>query len=311
MSASYARPLVDNELTNQFLTRALGYKSSKETGDLAAKVAKAELLLATMSSEDTLKRTKYRHPYYRLDEQREQLREKILAELISNKRLPNDDDTAPGVGGVAPPDSVSIQRDRIAFILIGLPASGKSSVSNKIADNYGAFIVDSDFAKRKFPEFKEEYGAALVHEESTLVTFGLDDAQYKEEPNLLGFCISEGANVVIPKIGAKPDSIRKLRDLLLGYDYQVHLTLIKADRLCATKRAINRFSATNRYVPISLIFDGYSNDPILSYYYMQRDESWASTGVISTEQNPPEVVETSENNPASLFKRDAENDQAA
>ena len=301
MSAIFARPLHDNELTSVFLKKVLGYRDCPETGDLAVKITRAELLLDTMAASDTLKRTNYRHPSYAKDEARVDLRQQIFEELISMQRPTSDDQISKGVGGIAPPDGVITATDKQAFILIGLPASGKSYASNTIADRYGAYIVDSDFAKRKFPEFKNEYGAALVHEESTLVTFGSDDTRFAEEPNIIGFCTSQGANMVIPKIGAKAESIRNLRNTLIDKGYSVHLTLIKADRLCATKRALTRFEQTSRYVPISLIFDGYSNDPILTYYYTKNDPEWSSTGCICTENTPTKKIESTNDNPAELF----------
>lgn len=302
MDYDFARPLATTEQANQFLVRALGYKSCLQTGDLAVKVSKAETLLSKMSSEDSLRRSSYRHPSYSSDDSRVTLREKIVEGLVSSRRPPNDEDISFEHGGVMPSDGIGVVRERQAFILVGLPASGKSSIANRISDEYGAYIVDSDFAKRKFPEYKDEYGAALVHEESMLVTFGLNDPFFKDEPNVLGFCVSEGVNVVIPKIGARSGSIRSLRDMLISYGYDVHLTLVKVDRLCATKRAVSRFCDTSRYVPISLIFDGYSNDPILNYYYMLGDVEWASVGVVSTEGASPVFVSAVNDNPARLYE---------
>ena len=60
-----------------------------------------------------------------------------------------------------------------AFVLIGLPASGKSSIAVDIADKYGALLLDSDLAKRKLPEYKVyPWGASLVNAESSLIVFG-------------------------------------------------------------------------------------------------------------------------------------------
>ncbi|WP_124583074.1 zeta toxin family protein [Burkholderia contaminans] len=302
MSDHYARPLADNQLTIQFLTKVLGYANTADTGDLAVRVANAEVLLSAMTADNTLTSRRYRHPSYCSDEARVQLRATIFKELIDNPRLQNDDDITLGRGGMAPSIDGGAKANRKAFFLIGLPASGKSSISNRIADEYGAYIVDSDYAKRKFPEFVQEYGAAVVHEESTLVTFGLDDSKHTSELNVFGYCVAAGVNLVIPKIGANPVSIRKLRDLLIGYGYEVHLTLVKVDRLSATKRTLSRFCSTKRYVPISLVFDGYSNDPILSYYYMKEDSSWASVGSVSTEQPQTAFIEGTNSNPSTLYK---------
>lgn len=300
MDISVARPLETNVLVSAFLMRALGYKKCEATSDLAVKVAAAEVLLARMAKEDTLTSSNYRNPSYSSDSDRKELREKIFLELIQNKRLQDDDSIAPGVGGVAPTEGVEVKCDRQAVILIGLPASGKSTVSNAIADNYGAFIVDSDYAKRKFPEYKESYGAALVHEESSVVTFGRSD--YYDEHNVLEYCISEGINIVIPKIGHNHEAIQRLRDFLIKYGYSVHLVLIKADRFCSVRRALKRFEKTNRYVPVGLIFDGYSNDPILSYYYICKDKEWSSIGVLSTDSDAPLLLESTYGSPVDFYR---------
>ena len=47
--------------------------------------------------------------------------------------------------------------------------------------------------------------------------------------------------------------------------YAIFLILVELDRLKATRRAFKRFLNTGRYVPLSLIFDSYANDPTLTY----------------------------------------------
>ena len=68
--------------------------------------------------------------------------------------------------------NTALKKDKQAFYVIGLPASGKSEVAGLLSDNYGAIILDSDYAKRKFPEYQAECGATIVHEESSMVVFG-------------------------------------------------------------------------------------------------------------------------------------------
>lgn len=305
MSQSYARPLDNNELTHHFLLSVLGLKRSRQTDDLVVRIVETEVLLATYARSNTLNSTKYRHPSYKSDADREDLRESIFEELISLARLPDDDQIGPGIGGLAPPEHITAMQARQAFILLGLPASGKSSIANRVADENGAFVVDSDYAKRKFPEFGYSggQGAALVHEEAQLVTFGV---QGESNVNVLEFCVAQGHNIVIPKIGSKADSIRTLREDLIEKGYEVHLTLVKADRICSVRRALDRFQRTGRYVPLALIFDGYGNDPILSYYYIRGDKAWASTGMLSTEGASPVVLEATTGNPANLYGGDSD-----
>ena len=300
MSQNFARPLNTNPLANQFLTRVLGYRGDKHTGDLATLVMKAEILLDSMARFDTLTRADYRHASFSSSEARAQLRLQIFHELIELERVANDDDITLGVGGIKP-QADNVKDERQAFILIGPPASGKSGISNFLADKYGAHIIDSDYAKRKFPEFGEEYGASLVHEESILVTFGSENQEFQEERNVLGHCVAYGYNMVIPKIGANGKSIRELRELLIKLGYTVHLTLIKLDRLAATKRVTERFRQTKRYVPLSLVFDGYGNDPIVTYFELRNDKEWASTGSVSTEGPKPIAIEFAGKNPAAFY----------
>ena len=55
-------------------------------------------------------------------------------------------------------------------IVIGLPASGKSSaIVDKISYENKAKLIDNDEAKRLFPEFNKGWGANTVHLESQMV----------------------------------------------------------------------------------------------------------------------------------------------
>jgi len=85
--------------------------------------------------------------------------------------LKSDEDITLGKGGSAP--IKKLKQNGKAFIFIGLPASGKSTISNEISDKHGCFILDSDFAKRKIPEYHDlQFGASLVLEESIDIVFG-------------------------------------------------------------------------------------------------------------------------------------------
>lgn len=82
------------------------------------------------------------------------------------------------------------------YYIIGLPASGKSSLTNLLSDNNGAVILDSDMAKRKLPEYDNiDGGASLVSEESSAIIMS------HKRQNLLSTCVEAGMNIIIPKIG--------------------------------------------------------------------------------------------------------------
>ncbi|MGR5231707.1 zeta toxin family protein [Vibrio harveyi] len=296
---NYSRPLHDNQLAFDFATRVLDLENSIQLGDQIQRVVTAEKLLQSTTAESTLNNKKNRHPYYYTDEARRSLREQVFSELAFSNRLDNDDEIKLGKGGATCED---LKLEGKAFIVIGLPASGKSSVASKIADFYNAAIIDSDFAKRKFPEYTLPQGATVVHEESIAVTFGSDS---DNEPSVYEFFTNKKANIVIPKIGHDIDSVLGLRDALLKegdsqYD-EVHLILVSVDRKISTQRALNRFLKTDRYVPLGLVFDVYANDPTLTYYRVRDCKKWTTTGKVKTDGSEPTFAFGTSGGPAEIL----------
>lgn len=277
--ADFARPLDTLDLSYRFLVDVLELTEDK-ANEFCMAVMKTEIMQKKMALETTLTSSTYRVPKYKSDDARINLRRKIFDELSQGVRLVRDDDIKLGVGGAKPITVATVGKQ--AVLLLGLPASGKSSIGSQIADAMGAYIVDSDYAKRKFPEFAHEFGASLVHQESSVVTFG-DKINHGGEFNLLDFCGASGYNIVIPKIGSDPDGVLRLRDRLISeFNYSVHLVLISLDRQEACRRALERFIKTNRYVSLSMIFDLYGNDPILTYYRVKDSVQWCSVAKLST-----------------------------
>lgn len=299
MSRLFIRPLTTNLSTRPFVEGILKLKRPADIAEAASRIMQAEIHWAAMEDRPTLKFKDYRSTQCSEDSARTELREQILLELINESRLDNDDDIRLGHGGAMP--KTPVQRGKQAFLVTGLPASGKSGIANKIADANGAVVLDNDYAKRKFPEFSQgAFGATVLHAESSVII--LDDEE--EANNLKGYCLSEDYNVVIPKIGYDTESLRRLAIYFRKYGYSVHLTLVSLDRQQATLRAYNRFVESGRYVPLSLIFDVYSNNPTLAYFRLKQRHAdlFASFGEVSTEGQVPHVVETSSGNPAELFE---------
>jgi hypothetical protein len=299
--SQFARPLHTPELAFEFLRNVLQLPEG-EADDACFHVMQAEKMLKDMVLKPTLTSTDFRRPQYRGDDRRVILRRKIFDELVGLDRISDDDEIKLGFGGAKPVHFLKAERQ--AVLLLGLPASGKSAVGGSIADQMGAYIIDSDYAKRKIPEFDFVFGASLVHEESSLITFGSSDAKYQSEFNVYEYCISKGHNMVIPKIGSEAASITRLRDGLILQGYSVHLVLISLDRLHACKRALARFLKTKRYVPLGLVFDGYGNDPILTYYRVRDSKNWASVAKLSTielQSKGPQVIYSTKNGPIEVL----------
>ncbi len=267
--------MYDHPHTNRFIKYALNFEADEDTlSQYVVAVSSAEMHQRSIVGKDTLNSDAYRIPQYSGNEERKALRKQIYNELISKKRLNKDDDIIFGKGGALP--KTEIKKDAEAFFIIGLPASGKSGIATSISDQYGAIILDSDYAKRKFPEFSTtDFGASVVHEESSVVVFG-GKGQYAEEPSVLQYAVNERINLVIPKIGDKAPRIATFAKTLKKLGYTLHLVLVRLDREEATKRALVRFMKTKRYVPLSLIFDEYGNNPTITFYDMKQLRKYSS-----------------------------------
>lgn len=244
------------------------------------------------------------------EEDRWKLRKKIVTQLFEEQRLSDDDDITIKKGGSKPQ---SVKRENIACIIIGPPAAGKSGIANKIADKLGAYILDNDYAKRKFPEYKDKVsGASLLHQEAGAMIFPNSKIQNRPEDfnTLFELCAKKKINIVVPKIGHLYTDIYELFLGLKEKGYTVHLVGVSLDRKLATKRALERMKKTKRYVPLSLIFDAYGNDPILTYYRLKRmyRTDFESFGKVSTDvpidgKNKFEKIEFDEKSPIKLISQ--------
>lgn len=167
--SDYHRPLYNFEVAQDFVMKVLGIpEDDPDFENYALKIYKEEKI--PQYKKDTLKNPAIRNAAYKDEDVRNQLRKRIFEEMITLERLDDDEQVRLGFGGAKPKSVVGSKRK--LFYVIGLPASGKSSICGKICDMFGAYLLDSDLVKRKLPEFFDRSGASLVHKESSIITMG-------------------------------------------------------------------------------------------------------------------------------------------
>lgn len=145
-----------------------------------------------------------------------------------------------------------VRNDHRADIIIGLPASGKSSaLVDPISSKYKSMIVDSDEAKKLIPEFDDGFGAGYVHEESKAVVSRV----YEDATD-------EGRNVVIPIVGSNYTKLEKdYIDLLRQKGYKVYVHMADINPNVAAGRNLRRFAETGRFVDLEATSFKYGNKP--------------------------------------------------
>lgn len=308
---SNSRSLETRKQIEDFIKFTLHYDylSDTKVRGIIPKIVDSEMGVQKFNEKNqTLFNHEMRAEEHRDDLERRRLRKRIVNELYTLKRLDNDDHIKLGKGGALPQSE--LRSERKAFVITGLPASGKSFIATQVAEDYGAIMIDSDFAKRKLPEFDDHYySASIVHEESIQITHGFSDT---DEPikSLYDLCLENCNNIVIPRIGQNPSQILKLSSSLKNtFDYEVHLIHVSLPKKDATLRAINRFAETKRYVPLGLIYDIYGNDPSHCYYYLRckKQDSFTTMGAISTLNRPAKCIDSQGNSPVLKYENEEYN----
>ncbi|NKE43908.1 hypothetical protein HB662_03905 [Roseomonas frigidaquae] len=143
-----------------------------------------------------------------------------------------------------------IRQDRQAWIVLGAPASGKSTVIEPLAQRMGALLVDADDIKARIPEFRGGIGANAVHRESSRLA-----AEILEEAKI------RGDRVALPMVGRDLAGLRQDVEELKEAGYMIHVVLADLPLDKAVNRAINRFRETGRYVPLDYIVNQVGDRP--------------------------------------------------
>ena len=123
------------------------------------------------------------------------------------------------------------------WLVLGVPASGKSTFSDPLVEREGALLIDSDEAKKMLPEFSNGLLAGAVHEESAKIA---DD--------VLARATANRDNMVLPLVGKTLSSLQKRIETLNDVGYEVNLIYVDLPIEKAIERTKARFRHTGRLV---------------------------------------------------------------
>jgi len=147
----------------------------------------------------------------------------------------------------------SVLQDKKAIILIGAPASGKSSIANKIARKTKSAIVDSDEVKKSLPEYQDGLGGNALHLESKVIAEEILDESMKK-----------GNNIITPIVGHTSTKVTKLQKRFKDQGYSVQLMYMDVKPEKVFNRMINRFIGTGRLIMPEYVL-GIGNKPKITY----------------------------------------------
>ena len=139
--------------------------------------------------------------------------------------------------------SGEIHHEKRLDIVIGLPASGKSSaVVEPVSELYKSRVIDSDEAKKLLPEFNNGWGAGVVHKESQHIS----DRQ-------LSTALKVGENITYPRVGGDCAELINIALLAKRHGYSIYVHFNELDRNKALGRLMSRFLETGRYIKPELV----------------------------------------------------------
>ena len=159
-----------------------------------------------------------------------------------------------------------VKKEYKACVVIGLPASGKSTMVDPLSHDMGMFILDNDMIKEMIPEFAATGGAAA-------------GAVYMESSEIQKNAYSEfltgsrkGDNLVIPTIG---ENAAKLMDryvkTLENAGYDVEIKYVDADPVVSYNRVMSRAVHRGRIISSRIVL-AYGNGPAETYEWFKTQK---------------------------------------
>lgn len=161
-------------------------------------------------------------------------------------------------------DAKGITQDRQAYVVLGVPASSKSSlVADPLAEQEHARLADPDIAKEIIAK---DIGLTATRVSGADGYAGiLHDASSEVTKQYIADSIERGDNIVIPKVGDSYDSVNRLVENLKNNGYSVHLSLIDVNADEAMRRNVSRYYSTGRFVDPLLTLEKVDSKPVTTF----------------------------------------------
>jgi hypothetical protein len=162
----------------------------------------------------------------------------------------------------------SKSKERRAVVIIGLPASGKSRLSNPYQKEINGTIIDTDFYREVIPEYNIGIGAAAVHREAKVI--------FK---NVLDKFTSNGDNIILPTLGRNEEALNILLKGLKNENYQTVVIRLDADLNVSKLRNFKRMFDSGRLVEEDILTQQVDNNIKNNYIKVTNEQANAKAEI--------------------------------
>lgn len=158
-------------------------------------------------------------------------------------------------------------------LVIGAPASGKSTLVEDLAREHGSIVPDADAIKKQFPEYGlTGEGSQLVHGESTVLA-----AEVRR------LARERGDNTILQMVGNDAEQIKKNIKIYHDAGYDVHLHHVELPPEKAAARAVERYKNGGHFIDPAYILREVGIKPSQAYDIVKSDERLKSFQKLSND----------------------------
>lgn len=146
------------------------------------------------------------------------------------------------------------KKERKCLIVLGFPASGKSTILRDYLNEDGGFLeVDTDIAR------ETSYLAGTY--QGGIGSSAVQKAASKASKEVRGQLVSEGYNVALPLVGQDDADVVETIQELGANGYSINIVLKNEDPNVCVSRSISRFAKDGRYLPLWYLYQCMKNCP--------------------------------------------------
>jgi predicted kinase len=188
---------------------------------------------------------------------------RFTEEYLNNKIYKLGQDDYKGIDNIinAIYKTGSETKDRIAFIVTGLPAAGKSTLTNQIKKDIKAIVIDPDDFKKVIPEYKSGVGTSATHKESKVLFRKMGEK-----------AVGNGDNIILPLLGRNEESLNEIIQSLKENKYNIIMARVDVPINIAKLRNFKRAIETGRYVSDDIISKEVDNTIKTNYNKLTKEQ---------------------------------------